>query len=255
MAGIFNIPPIQGIKMHSTTHLMKSKKCDACGLWLSFSDFYKNKSKIDGMQNRCKDCIKDYKIKIKRGLIERQEVIKREFFYIPDIFLVGYGRSQTYQNCCLNCNDSFFFLSDIRDFQDLFCDSCSGNEAKILERNTSKINFIGNVVGWISKTENPAKKRSQRNYLNCYRRDHYTCQYCGYNLQNSKVFLPLHIDHIKPHSALGSNKLENLVVSCSECNLLVCDKIFKNFEDKKEFIVFEKQKKNWHQNRIKKAQS
>ena len=228
----------------------KTKRCDLCGLYLQFSDFYKNKSKSDGFQNRCKDCIKDYKIKLSQGLSEKQETIKREFYYIPDIFIVGYGRTQVYQNCCLNCNSPFFCLKALRDFEDLFCDSCNPNEAKIDTRNASKINFIGNVIGWICNLENPKKQRMHRNYKNAYKRDKYTCQYCGYNLENANKFLPLHIDHIRPWSSQGGNGLTNLVVSCSECNLLVSDKWFNNFEEKKEFILFEKQKKIWKKTRI-----
>lgn len=224
---------------------LKTKMCDSCKLFLPFSDFYKNNRKNDGLQNRCQDCIRDYKIKLKQGLIEIQPLIKREFYYIPDIFLVGYGRMQTYQNCCLKCNDPFFCMMEFKEIQDLFCERCSTDEGNLPERNISKINFVGNVVGWLAKIENPSKKRNTRNYSNCYKRDRYTCQYCGYNLENAKKFLPLHIDHIRPWSSSGGNGLTNLVVSCSECNLLVNDKWFNNFEEKKEFILFEKQKKTW----------
>lgn len=221
------------------------KKCDACGLWIEFSDFYKNKAKSSGVQNRCKDCIKDYKIKLSKGLIEKQRAIRKDFYYIPDIFLVGYGRTQVFQNCCLNCEAPFFCVQEIREFQDLFCEDCKQDETRLNERNTSKINYVGNVVGWLSKIQNPSTKRMRTNYTKVYRRDKFTCQYCGYNLQNSSKFLPLHIDHIKPWTAQGGNSDKNLVVSCQECNLLASDKWFLSFEEKKEYIIFEKQKRKF----------
>ena len=245
MPGILKIHGMQEANVTQTKLDALKHKCDSCGLWLDFSDFYKNKSKSSGLQNKCKDCVKDYKIKLKQGLIERQPLIKREFYYIPDIYIVGYGRTQTYQNCCLICEDPFFCLQEIRGYQDLFCEACIVDETKLQERNVSKVNYVGNLIGWISKIENPNKKRIHKNYKKVYQRDNYTCQYCGYNLKNAQVFMPLHIDHIKPWSAQGGNSEKNMVVSCQECNLIASDKWFTTFEEKKEFILFEKLRKTF----------
>ena len=67
--------------------------------------------------------------------------------------------------------------------------------------------------------------------------DKYTCQYCGYNLEEYTEFRALHIDHIKPWSAGGSNKMNNLSVSCSKCNLTLSDKWFNTFEEKKAYLL------------------
>ncbi len=224
----------------------KRKKCDGCGLFLRFSEFYKNKAKNDGMQNKCKDCIKDYKVKLQEG-ITVATIIKRTSYFIPDIYLVGYGRMQTFQHSCLACEAPFFCCINIKDGSDLFCDSCQHSDMPIPEKNIGTVNYIGNVIGWLAKLESPSKKRNHRNYKNAYHRDKYTCQYCGYNLQDAKEFLPLHIDHIKPWSAAGGNALNNLVVSCQTCNLIASDKWFSSFEEKKEHILFERQRKKWHE--------
>lgn len=246
MPGIFKLPGIESINGKNMTLDTLNKKCEACGLFLKRIDFHKNNSKNDGLQNRCKDCMYDYKIKLRKGLIEKQTLIKRDSYFIPDIYLVGYGRQQTYQICCLKCNTGFFCMNDIKEFHDLFCDDCQMDEAKIPERNIANVNLVGNVVGWLSKIENPSKKRSFKNYKKCYERDKYTCQYCNYNMQNAKKFLPLHIDHIKPWSSQGGNSLSNLVVSCQECNLLASNKWFSSFEEKKDYIIFEKKKRTFH---------
>ena len=46
-------------------------------------------------------------------------------------------------------------------------------------------------------------------------RDNYTCQYCG-------VIMPpdLEVDHIVPHSRGGSDRSDNLVAACHDCNQL-----------------------------------
>jgi 5-methylcytosine-specific restriction endonuclease McrA len=46
-------------------------------------------------------------------------------------------------------------------------------------------------------------------------RDDYTCQYCGMPAPKVK----LHVDHIIPVSKGGGNVDDNLVTSCTDCNL------------------------------------
>lgn len=220
-------------------------KCDSCKLWLEKSFFHKNKSKNSGFQNKCIDCMIDYKMKIKKGLILEQETVKRDFYFIPDIFLVGYGRTQIFQHCCLMCESPFFCIKNIKEQVDLFCDDCEYADFKLPERNLSNVNFIGNIVGWMMKSEDPKQIRFRANYKKVFLRDNFTCRYCEYNMKNASVFIPLHIDHIKPWSAQGGNSLNNLVVSCGDCNHIATNKWFKDFEEKKEFILFEKQKKKW----------
>jgi 5-methylcytosine-specific restriction endonuclease McrA len=250
MPRIFKIPHQQRIIWVIMNLDTQKKKCDDCGLFLLISDFYKNKAKSDGRQNRCKDCMKDYKIKLKNESESRSvKIIARDFYFIPNIFLVGYGRTQTYQNCCLLCENPFFCMNYIKEHCDLFCDECQKKEFILPEKNKANVNFVGHVVGWLAKTESAEKKRIHRNYKKAYERDRYECQYCGYNLSNAKKYIPLHIDHIKPWSAQGGNSLNNLVVSCADCNLTASDKWFNSFEEKKQYILFEKKKKDFRRNR------
>ncbi|MDP8241991.1 MAG: HNH endonuclease [Candidatus Celaenobacter antarcticus] len=50
-----------------------------------------------------------------------------------------------------------------------------------------------------------------------FERDNFTCQYCGRNVKNNKIILV--VDHILPKKLGGSDKLDNLVTSCRDCNL------------------------------------
>jgi hypothetical protein len=52
---------------------------------------------------------------------------------------------------------------------------------------------------------------------NIYRRDDYTCVYCG--TEND-----LTIDHVIPRSKGGKNTWENLVTCCGTCNVTKCNK-------------------------------
>jgi 5-methylcytosine-specific restriction endonuclease McrA len=46
-------------------------------------------------------------------------------------------------------------------------------------------------------------------------RDGFRCQYCGASPDNTS----LHIDHVLPIAAGGTNELENLKTACAACNL------------------------------------
>lgn len=49
---------------------------------------------------------------------------------------------------------------------------------------------------------------------NIFKRDNYTCQYCGKKLPSSELTL----DHVYPKSRLGPDTWENIVTCCKECN-------------------------------------
>ncbi len=167
-----------------------------------------------------------------------------KIYYIPDIVLVGYGSRQLYQNKCLRCLKTFFCLEKERSLDDLFCDTCKPEKSLLRARNYSKFNYIGNIVGWVIKSELPFNKnRSRYNYTKVYKRDKFICQYCGYSPYYCDEFRPLHIDHMKPWVYSRSNTMENLYVACSVCNLTASDKWFENFFDKKNIHFRENKRK------------
>lgn len=49
-----------------------------------------------------------------------------------------------------------------------------------------------------------------------FKRDNFTCTYCGRNVKDDKIQLAC--DHVFPKSKGGENVLSNLVTSCRECN-------------------------------------
>lgn len=63
-----------------------------------------------------------------------------------------------------------------------------------------------------------AEKRkpvSTRTRFEVFKRDQFTCQYCG----GKPPAVILHVDHITPVTKSGTNNLDNLVTSCKDCNL------------------------------------
>lgn len=60
---------------------------------------------------------------------------------------------------------------------------------------------------------------------NLYRRDNYTCQYCGMRKPTSR----LTIDHIKPRCRGGQSTWENCVLACIGCNTAKANKSLADF--------------------------
>ena len=56
---------------------------------------------------------------------------------------------------------------------------------------------------------------SKRTRFEVFKRDQFTCQYCG----RSAPDVVLHVDHILPVAEGGTNDMMNLVTSCQDCNL------------------------------------
>lgn len=64
------------------------------------------------------------------------------------------------------------------------------------------------------------KSTGKRTRFEIFKRDHFTCQYCG--AQPPDVVLVL--DHIDPVASGGTNDLLNLTTSCEQCNQGKSDK-------------------------------
>ena len=58
---------------------------------------------------------------------------------------------------------------------------------------------------------------STRTRFEVFKRDGFTCQYCGRSRQDDAI--KLHVDHVLPASKGGSDELDNLVTACQDCNL------------------------------------
>lgn len=59
------------------------------------------------------------------------------------------------------------------------------------------------------------KAISKKKRFEIFKRDDFTCQYCGATPTNAI----LHVDHITAVSNGGTNEMDNLITSCMPCNL------------------------------------
>lgn len=159
-------------------------------------------------------------------------------YEVPDIVLVGYGKTMTYKYKCLKCGDLYFDFDKTNVF---YCFKCRESiiplRLHLEEERFSPVPCVGNVISWKQETQ-ACFKRSRFNFKKVYVRDNYVCQYCGYNPRTHDDFIPLSIDHIIPHSNGGGNSMDNLVVACMKCNTTLGNKVFNSFIDKKEYLRY-----------------
>lgn len=76
---------------------------------------------------------------------------------------------------------------------------------------------------------------SQKNRI--LERDCYICAYCDGNANC--------VDHVIPWAYSHCDDDDNLVASCTECNLMVSDKVFKSFSEKRIFIKQRRKNGKW----------
>jgi len=74
------------------------------------------------------------------------------------------------------------------------------------------------VLRLIDFRARPIIRNVKVNKANIYRRDKYSCQYCGLKGTKNNVGQKMNIDHVIPTSRGGTNVWDNLVTSCFGCN-------------------------------------
>ena len=66
----------------------------------------------------------------------------------------------------------------------------------------------------MAETTPKRKKLSKKIRFEVFKRDNFTCQYCGRKAPD----VVLEVDHITPVAKGGQNNIMNLITSCMECN-------------------------------------
>jgi hypothetical protein len=67
----------------------------------------------------------------------------------------------------------------------------------------------------VAEAKTKRKGLSKKVRFEVFKRDSFTCQYCGEKAPD----IILHVDHINPVSKGGTNEILNLITSCQNCNL------------------------------------
>jgi 5-methylcytosine-specific restriction endonuclease McrA len=70
-----------------------------------------------------------------------------------------------------------------------------------------------------------------------FRRDNFTCQYCGYRGDTFEKWRYLSVDHFKAKCRGGNDSDDNLITACMDCNFMKCDTDFATLEEAKAQIA------------------
>jgi 5-methylcytosine-specific restriction endonuclease McrA len=69
-------------------------------------------------------------------------------------------------------------------------------------------------------------------------RDRYCCQYCGLDgLASFENSLVMSVDFVLPRARKGKKDAHNLVTACRACNVIKGKRLFKSFEEAKEYVL------------------
>jgi 5-methylcytosine-specific restriction endonuclease McrA len=92
------------------------------------------------------------------------------------------------------------------------------NKAELVENGAGYIHSTGGdlpiptVIRLATMVRRPPRAVRRLTRLEIFKRDHYTCQYCGKETRH------LTLDHVMPRFRHGPHTWENIVSACSQCN-------------------------------------
>lgn len=69
-------------------------------------------------------------------------------------------------------------------------------------------------------------------------RDQYRCQYCGLDgLASFENALAMSVDFVVPRARKGKKDPHNLVACCRSCNMIKGTRIYRSFDEAKEYVL------------------
>src|SRR5580704_11698809 len=79
-------------------------------------------------------------------------------------------------------------------------------------------------------------------------RDRHRCQYCGLDGMSSfENSLVMTVDFVHPRAKRGKKNPENLITACRPCNVIKGERIFRDFEHAKAYVLQRREdlRKDW----------
>lgn len=87
----------------------------------------------------------------------------------------------------------------------------------------------------LSIVDKPVSQAEARRILE---RDHFRCRYCGLDGKSSfENALVLSVDFVVPRAHKGKKDPSNLVACCRPCNKIKGTRVYRNFEEARQFVL------------------
>ena len=203
---------------------METKKCPCCGKTKSYSEFYKNSSRKDGLTTYCKACIKiqsaDYHKRNKEKCQERLQNWRKNN---PEKF-----KEQNKKWRENNPDKEFAKQKRYRE---------SHKEQLYIKGKKYRANNKEYFYEKARIRKEAQKEASDGTVTNAfkqllYKQQDKKCAYCGCDLEKTGK----HLDHIVPISKGGKHTASNVHWVCPTCNMSKSDRLESEWEATKEYI-------------------
>ena len=162
------------------------KFCKRCGTFKNIISFAKNKLTKDGLRVCCKECDKEY----------RQKISETQKEYLKTYYIENKEKFKEKNKKWIENNREKY----------------NQNKREYLKTKKGK---IVNLNRWHKRRAKIKQGKLTSDELSKLIENSKKCYWCG-SLLNSKA---IHIDHYVPLSKNGTHNIENIVISCSKCNL------------------------------------
>ncbi len=137
---------------------------------------------------------------------------------------------------CFGCHSNFFADDDDMIAGEWVCSYCRPKTTECLSCGKASLRSRKVKYGVVLCNE---CKSSAQTFPNVYlmlrfktfMRDGFSCRYCGRSPINDSS-VTLHLDHIEPKSKGGTDRGDNLVTSCAECNIGKMDVVLSEYHRK-----------------------
>lgn len=193
------------------------KECSKCGEEKELSEFYKQNGRGDGLRSHCKTCIKEY-YAINKEVIG----IKKVEYYLVNREVIAVQKAEHYQvnREIITARVAAYFKTP----RGRLASKNAWNKRRALIKGGSVT--IDELQQLTDSTHN--------------------CFYCNLIVTDDNR----HIDHFIPLSKGGLHDLDNLVISCSSCNLMKHAKMPDVFiatlsEEDQERIISKLEQRKW----------
>jgi len=195
------------------------KVCITCGQEKLLAEFFRDVARPDGRRSDCKVC--HYKV-------VQKSVLKRKGHF---------ARSPVVEKCCGHCHTikSIGMFSRNVSFPDGYTQYCKKCLVKTVRERK-------HLTTWWYRRCFGKGRAIQTNEVapveikELFMRDTY-CAYCRLDMRDQSQY-NIHLDHKHPRSRGGSDKIENLCISCKDCNRMKHDRTEAEFREfLKEYVA------------------
>ena len=206
------------------------KKCSRCNSEKPFEDFFRDKSKKDGHQSRCKACVAEHNKSPRRKATKAKYQKSAKGKAVVSKYL----KSDKGKSTLAKIRDS----QEYKDWYSEYNKSPRRKASKASYRKSHRGREVDAKYRSSPKGRDAAAngKHARRALLANAPSDNWKvsevhseangkCLYCGISVTLNEM----HADHFIPLAKGGSNLRENIVCSCASCNLKKSDKMPEDF--------------------------